>query len=444
MSGRSSAGRGLTSRGRGRGRGRHNSISRGNNGSNNNASPNLSHANTNNDTGRGRHNSMARGNNGRNNGSPNVSHDGTNNDTGRGQHNSIARGNNDSNSNASPHVSDDTNSEHMDQFDELPSYNREIGSPSSQAEGSNAPHHFVADPNKIQISITPDQAHFTRSNDQADNGQITRYIIDYRDLAYEKAEENGNPVTEDDISAIIPYKPSWMKQEYWTELVTDHWNKEGWLKTSKANKANRAKFVSSYHCKKKRSPTIVFGLSNCITYEKGEGEDEVEVEGEGGNDTSAEPLVSSIDPTKLIDDRARQAVERLSEYMRDKYGPDLSQHPKHDQELYERATGSRKKGRLYGCGSSSDPSFVLTGTPSGNSGNSYVPPGEDVEKLQQKLDEVLEAQEKARRDMEEREARMVEAHEKAQREMAEREERLKRELEERLAEILKNIPNLPK
>ena len=45
------------------------------------------------------------------------------------------------------------------------------------------------------------------------------------------------------------------------------------------------------------------------------------------------------------------------------YGEDLNNHPNHDHELWLRACGGRKKGRLIGASDADDPVFVLTGTP---------------------------------------------------------------------------------
>ncbi|KAL7617940.1 hypothetical protein Lser_V15G01270 [Lactuca serriola] len=48
--------------------------------------------------------------------------------------------------------------------------------------------------------------------------------------------------------------------------------------------------------------------------------------------------------------------------MCEKYGPDPSQHPLGDVEIWEHCVGGRKKGRVYGVGSS-DPGNVVLGTP---------------------------------------------------------------------------------
>ncbi|XP_071738703.1 uncharacterized protein [Rutidosis leptorrhynchoides] len=119
-------------------------------------------------------------------------------------------------------------------------------------------------------------------------------------------------------------------------------------------------------------------------------------EGEGSTSSDA-----------LIDDRAREAARLLSEYMIERYGSDVSTHPKHDQELWEKAIGVRRKGRVYCTGSSSDPSFVLTGTPSADSGSSYAQTRfEEVEKVKEKMEKMLEEHEKTRSDMEELEERL--------------------------------------
>lgn len=73
------------------------------------------------------------------------------------------------------------------------------------------------------------------------------------------------------------------------------------------------------------------------------------------------------------------------------------------------------------------------------------------------MEEMREAHEKTRSDMEEREAKMIEAHENSKREMEAREERLRKEVEdskakteeirremnEKWAQIMKHLPNFP-
>ena len=50
--------------------------------------------------------------------------------------------------------------------------------------------------------------------------------------------------------------------------------------------------------------------------------------------------------------------------MLEKYGPDLTLHPLGDDELWERCAGGKKKGKVYGVGSS-DPSYAVSGLSGG-------------------------------------------------------------------------------
>lgn len=59
--------------------------------------------------------------------------------------------------------------------------------------------------------------------------------------------------------------------------------------------------------------------------------------------------------------------------MHEKHGPDPNTHPRDDPELWERSVGGWKKGRLFGFGTTQDPTFALTGeSASRNIGRSYV------------------------------------------------------------------------
>ena len=48
--------------------------------------------------------------------------------------------------------------------------------------------------------------------------------------------------------------------------------------------------------------------------------------------------------------------------MVEKHGPDTSDHPPDDFDLWEEATGGKKKGKLVGLGSGGDPRVMVTRT----------------------------------------------------------------------------------
>ncbi|KAI3718811.1 hypothetical protein L6452_19695 [Arctium lappa] len=90
-----------------------------------------------------------------------------------------------------------------------------------------------------------------------------------------------------------------------------------------------------------------------------------------------------------------------------KYGPDTSTHPLGDIEIWERCVGGRKRGRMFGVGTSMDPSYVITGLLSGSStGKSYAgSSSSEVQELKEKLQKIeeeraIEREENARREEE--------------------------------------------
>ena len=57
--------------------------------------------------------------------------------------------------------------------------------------------------------------------------------------------------------------------------------------------------------------------------------------------------------------------------MVEKHGPDTSDHPPDDFDLWEEATGGKKKGKLVGLGSGGDPRVMVTRT-SATSSSSFT------------------------------------------------------------------------
>ena len=53
--------------------------------------------------------------------------------------------------------------------------------------------------------------------------------------------------------------------------------------------------------------------------------------------------------------------------MEDEHGPDASQHPPNDFDLWEKATGGKKKGKLVGLGTRGDPRLMVTSRTSSSS-----------------------------------------------------------------------------
>ncbi|MFS8027012.1 hypothetical protein Hanom_Chr16g01493461 [Helianthus anomalus] len=112
----------------------------------------------------------------------------------------------------------------------------------------------------------------------------------------------------------------------------------------------------------------------------------------------------SLDGAEFCTARSRKAYEAYERSMLEKYGEDVTLHSVGDADLWERAQGRRE----FGTGSS-DPHFIVNGTPSSSSGSAsyadYQRSQEQVKNLQAQVDmlqnRVEEAQQQVREEMRE-------------------------------------------
>ncbi|KAJ0860507.1 hypothetical protein HanRHA438_Chr13g0624411 [Helianthus annuus] len=118
----------------------------------------------------------------------------------------------------------------------------------------------------------------------------------------------------------------------------------------------------------------------------------------------------SLDGAEFCTARSRKAYEAYERSMLEKYGEDVTLHPVGDADLWERAQGRRG----FGIGSS-DPHFIVYGTPSSSSGSGsyadYQRSQEQVKNLQAQVDmlqnRVEEAQQQVREEMKEEVQRQI-------------------------------------
>ncbi|KAJ9547248.1 hypothetical protein OSB04_019791 [Centaurea solstitialis] len=171
------------------------------------------------------------------------------------------------------------------------------------------------------------------------------YMHDERDYAIERARVAGVVFDGSNYEVLIPFGPSWIHQDYWRDMVT----KEQ---------------------KERRKPTAI-ELFEMTHKTKGSGESSVSGTGQS--------YISRDE--KFVDDYQREMIK--------KYGPDVSTHPLGDIEVWEHCAGGRKRGRLFGVGTCGDPSYVVTGSSSGN--RSYASSSfSEVQELKEKLQKIEE------------------------------------------------------
>ncbi|KAI3770467.1 hypothetical protein L6452_01601 [Arctium lappa] len=116
-----------------------------------------------------------------------------------------------------------------------------------------------------------------------------------------------------DYTILAVHPPDWIRSEFWIQMIEQVWNTDGFRRVCAANTANRAtEYVgmTSRHC------------------------------------------TGSISTTMHRD--------RMDAYhhIREKDYPDL---PPNDAELWERSVGGRRKGRIFGWGTSQDLYYAMTG-----------------------------------------------------------------------------------
>ncbi|KAJ9552409.1 hypothetical protein OSB04_016454 [Centaurea solstitialis] len=220
------------------------------------------------------------------------------------------------------------------------------------------------------------------------NKRWKNMMHDERDYAIERARDAGVVFDGSNYEVLIPFGPSWIHQDYWRDMVRKKWNTIKWKKRVEIGKKNQKAVPEgkiSKHTggcismvqrrwrieqKERRKPTAI-ELFEMTHKTKGSGESSVS--GTGQSEISRDE--------KFVDDYQREMIK--------KYGPDVSTHPLGDIEVWEHCAGGRKRGRLFGVGTCGDPSYVVTGSSSGN--RSYASSSfSEVRELKEKLQKIEE------------------------------------------------------
>ncbi|KAM0064615.1 putative transposase, Ptta/En/Spm, plant [Helianthus debilis subsp. tardiflorus] len=237
-------------------------------------------------------------------------------------------------------------------------------------------------------------------------------MSDYRTESAKKARVAGFDFPDDrlDFEAMSNFPPRFVHGDIWEELCMG-WNTEAWKKKSVEGRNNRKKVdnddvISRYTGGSRgydehriileralgRPPTFrELFLATHLTKES------KKIFWDGLYD-------ESLDGAEFCTARSRKAYEAYERSMLEKYGEGVTLHPVGDADLWERAQGRRG----FGIGSS-DPHFIVNGTPSSSSGSAsyadYQRSQEQVKNLQAQVDmlqnRVEEAQQQVREEMRE-------------------------------------------
>ncbi|GKE63398.1 hypothetical protein Tco_1513765 [Tanacetum coccineum] len=143
-----------------------------------------------------------------------------------------------------------------------------------------------------------------------------------------------------DLSVLKPYTPSWIDQAHWDNMIDRLWN------TPRKRKKRPVSLLEAYH----RTHTS----TNVSSEASGSGIDEAS---EG---RTREYITAS---SKRVADAVEAAIV-------EKHGPDASEHPPNDFDLWGEATGGRKKGKLVGLGTRGDQRVMVTRTAATSSSSS--------------------------------------------------------------------------
>ncbi|XP_076894585.1 uncharacterized protein LOC143546925 [Bidens hawaiensis] len=196
-----------------------------------------------------------------------------------------------------------------------------------------------------------------------------------------------------DWSVTIPFKPQWISQDSWEELIKV-WNTSSWQDKSSQNSKNRENATGGRHTVGLKSfVTVRKEMGNTLKRRAKFGEfwlqthakkgsrpldklpvcsELVDVDLEEANDVEDIIQDKNVD---WVDPRAGEAYESYKKLVVKKYGEDSSLHPEFDMELWSRTAEGKKKLRLYGTSNITDPYVVLTGAPSLPSNGSSFPSG---------------------------------------------------------------------
>ncbi|KAL8228179.1 hypothetical protein R6Q57_015763 [Mikania cordata] len=182
-----------------------------------------------------------------------------------------------------------------------------------------------------------------------------------------------------DLSVIIPYKPRWMRTEFWEPLVQS-WNTPYWKAKSSQNIANRAKSTGGKH---------TLGSQTYVTLK-------IKAEEKHGRPATIDEIWMQSHGKKETRPLDRESHQK---YVNEKYGDDTSKHPLFDLDTWVQL--GKKKGTLFDI---SDP-HVMTGAQSNSSTSLYLPArNEEVQQLNEKIARLQQEKETERLEKEKEKA----------------------------------------
>ncbi|KAL4562467.1 hypothetical protein LXL04_034672 [Taraxacum kok-saghyz] len=223
-------------------------------------------------------------------------------------------------------------------------------------------------------------------------------------LAAKKAGFDMPPNTKD-FSVMVDFPPDWIEGEVWKALC-EIWNTDSWKKNSQTAKSNRKSSVSgsisthtsgSINTEQHRAK---MKKENGIDPTWGAVFKQTHLEKSAKLKLAAGESIGSKPEDWAGGSKSQIAVDLYEKAMLEKCGPDLTLHPLGDDELWERCAGGKKKGKVYGVGSS-DPSYAVSGLSGGYDCGS----SNQEHALSQKVIELESRLEKDRLEREEMEAR---------------------------------------
>ncbi|GJW29384.1 transposase, Ptta/En/Spm [Tanacetum coccineum] len=229
-------------------------------------------------------------------------------------------------------------------------------------------------------------------------------ILEHSVRAIEDNIKDGN-----DVSVLKPYTPSWIDQADWEDMIDRVWNTLRWKKKSAIARQNRLSEVDGQISKhttgsitilqhkfkmekqKKRHVSLLEAYEYTHTQETTEALENGTDEGSG--DGTDEAVGNGT--REYITRRSKRVADAVEAAMEDEHKPDASQHPPNDFDLWEKATGGKKKGKLVGLGTRRDTRLMVTTRTSSSSSSLHAhhtgsQPSEQVQTLEEMIRQLQE------------------------------------------------------
>ncbi|MQM09922.1 hypothetical protein Taro_042808 [Colocasia esculenta] len=206
---------------------------------------------------------------------------------------------------------------------------------------------------------------FTRRSDKAWSRLVwtTTARSNFKHLLY-NARKNAQKVCQSaDPTLWREQAPTWMRRDYW-ESLCNIWVAERWIQTSTMMKVNQA---ANLEANMHTSGSVSFATHQS------------RLEKELKQPPTFQEVFNKTHKKKgtdqYISNRAREVVESYSQQMTEKYTGE-EEKLQLDPEVWVAASGSPKKGHVYGFGHSMDTSRVLSsGSSSSSQTSAFTTPG---------------------------------------------------------------------